>query len=328
MKKFTAIAAIVAATICSCSKQEVIPVCEETSPATGKVSLNINVPLPETKATATTGEATVNSLQVFIFNSAGTALEAYGSGTTSSVSVSVSVGTKKIAAVVNADPVTGITNLAQLKAKTTLLGDNSLTSFLMFGETDAVSVLADASVTVEVSRLVARVGIASVTNAMTLEQYRNEPISVVKIYLVNVVGNSNYGSDATATVWYNQMMEEGSVPELLCDELTATTVAYEASYSTPHYFYCYPNPTSEDSSSATWSARKTRLVVETVIGGKTWYYPLTIPSIQANYSYVISGLTITRLGSEDPDIPISTGSATFTVQVVPWIDGGMGAVTI
>lgn len=327
MKKILAFAAFAASILCSCSKQDVRPSVEGENSSAGKVNLNISVP-GATKVTDISSEDAVNSLQVFVFNSAGTSLEAYSSGTSSSLSVSVSTGTKKIAAVVNAGTVTGITNLAQLRAVTSGLEDNSVGSFLMYGETEPVSVLSDASVTVSVARLVARVGIASVTNSMTLEQYRNAPIRIVKIYLVNAVGNSNFSSTAEIGTWYNPQSENGGVPGLLCENLSSASVAYGASHEVGHYFYCYPNPTEEDSTAQTWCPRKTRLVVETEIAGNTWYYPVTVPGIKPNYSYLISNLTITRLGSDNPDEPIVTGSATFTVEVVPWTDGGMGSVTI
>lgn len=327
MKKISIIVALAAAAICSCTKQDAQSASGSASDLTGKVNLCISVPT-QTKVTDISSEDAVNSLQVFVFNSAGTSLEAYSSGSASSLSVSVSTGTKKIAAVVNAGAVPGITTLAQLRAVTTSLDDNSAGSFLMYGETEPVSVLSDASVTVSVARLVARVGIASVTNAMTLEQYRSTPIRIARIYLVNVVGNSNFASDAVASSWLNPRSESGSVSGLLCETLPSVTVAYEASHGTGHYFYCYPNAVTTDSSSPDWCPRMTRLVVEAVIDGNTWYYPVTIPEIRPNYSYTISNLTITRPGAASPDEPVTTGSAAFSVEVVPWTDGGTGSVTI
>ena len=94
----------------------------------------------------------------------------------------------------------------------------------------------------------------------------------------------------------------------LYDAVTDGQVADGESYRTEHFFYCYPNET----------ATKTRLVIEAEIGGYTYYYPLTLDEVAANTAYTYN-LTITRLGSDSPNVPVADGAVNFTVTVKDWV---------
>jgi len=308
-------AAAAAACVCSCSKQEDSSRC----PSGGQARLTISVPRAETKADLD-AEKAVNNLQVYVFNEAGTQLEAYASANASSVEISVTLGNKKIAALVNHDPVQDATNVTVLQNKVSDLSENAVDSFVMYGET-AVPVTADDNVTVNVARLVSRVVINKITNAISVEQYRTENIVLKAVYLINAAGKTNFKSAyaPAAGEYYNCLENEGDVPTLLMSSYGDAAVANGASNSSVKRLYCCPNPVTEDSSADTWSPRLTRLVVETEIAGNTWYYPITLDGpVLANTSYEIPELRITRLGSTDPDTPLEIGSATFTVEVTPW----------
>ena len=81
--------------------------------------------------------------------------------------------------------------------------------------------------------------------------------------------------------------------------------------------YCYPNPTGTDANGGTFSPRKTRLVIEVQIDTRTFYYPITLASVERNTHYSITNLTITRLGSSDPDYPVNSAQITFDLTVEP-----------
>lgn len=99
------------------------------------------------------------------------------------------------------------------------------------------------------------------------------------------------------------------------------SLTYNTTYSVKHHFYGYPNPVATDANAGSWTPRKTRLVVEATLGGEVCYYPVTLDKMQRNTEYIIN-LTVTRLGSPDPDTPVTTGEASFTVEVKDWVDGG------
>ena len=120
--------------------------------------------------------------------------------------------------------------------------------------------------------------------------------------------------------------KDGDLPSLLnSKDLTAAVASSSAPYSVAHYFYCYPNPATAGKAG---SARCTRLVVEASINGKLCYYPISISDIKNNHTYNISELVITRIGSENPDTPVSYSQATFTVTVNSWEEGSDTSVTI
>ena len=117
------------------------------------------------------------------------------------------------------------------------------------------------------------------------------------------------------------------------------------------YFYVMPNDVpwgyDDDADAGTadvfgpcggtpWSARHTKLVIETQYAGKTYYYSIPIAEngvypmgddsddgtgyagIRANYSYEIEELELTRLGSTNPDEPTVAASVNFNITVKSW----------
>ena len=272
-----------------------------------EVELAVSVPQALTKATDTEGEETVESLQVFVFRKDG-ALDAWSSAQASSLTLKCPAGDKDIVAVVNAPEIT-ISDKTALEEAVTQLSDNAKGRYVMYGS-KAETVVASSSIEVPVSRKVARIAIHKITNAFSLEQYQDSELELSRIYLVNVAGDAAYGKDAVPSVWHNMMQLDGS------------------SYSVPHYFYCYPNGTEQDSSDEVWSARYTRLVVEVKVDGLPYYYPVSVPDIKSNHKYEITELKITRLGSDSPDEPVSVQEASFTVSVQDWTPGTSGTVEI
>ena len=99
--------------------------------------------------------------------------------------------------------------------------------------------------------------------------------------------------------------------------------------TTPYLFYCYPNSTTTDATgwSSSFTARKTRLVVAATIGGTKYYYPVVIDTPARNTAYTVE-LTITGLGSTDPDKPVQKGSITASVTVEGWASGAVYNETI
>ncbi len=90
-------------------------------------------------------------------------------------------------------------------------------------------------------------------------------------------------------------------------------------------FYAFKNDVTEanDSFNGAFTAEsteRTRLVVAATWDGTQCWYPVTIPSPQAGYSYDVS-LTITGPGSDDPNKPVVHGNIAITVTVTPWTGG-------
>ena len=77
-----------------------------------------------------------------------------------------------------------------------------------------------------------------------------------------------------------------------------------------------------------FTAKQTVLTVVATVDNKIQYYPVVLNSALArNTSYTV-GLTITGLGSDDPDKPVTKGSIAVTITVDGWTAGAVYDETI
>ena len=74
--------------------------------------------------------------------------------------------------------------------------------------------------------------------------------------------------------------------------------------------------------SAGFTPQRSVLVVAATVKGETYYYPVVLDAstLERNTSYTV-GLTVTSLGSKDPNEPVDKGSAAVTVTVDGWKAG-------
>lgn len=272
-----------------------------------EIQLTVNLPDAVTKVTGTVSDSKIAGIQIFVFDKNGI-YETSSSGSGSSLSLTCTSGEKQIVALANAPTVTGIDNISKLRSKTSDLKDCTASSIVMAGEVRK-TLTASSTISMSVERLAAKVAVAQIKPDFELAQHKQLSFKVKAIYLINVAGDKAYLSANTPSVWYNKAryIAETS-PAFIYDAVTAGEVASGSAYTKEHYFYCYPNTTST----------KTRLVVEAEVGGYTYYYPVTLNSVAANTSYTYN-LTITRLGSESPDVPVEDGTVKFTVTVKDWV---------
>ena len=185
---------------------------------------------------------------------------------------------------------------------------------------------------VRVNRLAAKVEIDQIVHATN----NDASISITGIYLINVNTQCNFNKEVPQYEWRQKQAytsSETNVVKKTADILaTPVNIPRDGSYTTPHYFYCYPNLTTTDSSASTWSPRYTRLVVEAKYNGVTCYYPINIVGtnklLESNKLYKIESLRITGPGSSSPDVPIAKGSIDFSIHVSPWGTGFNNNVTI
>ena len=350
MKKTLFIMAAIAAIVCSCDPDKDCIPCQEE----GKGTLNVSLDFEDegqTKATsyvtAQTYETKVNDVQVLVFDSTG-ALNAFvdADTKTSGISISTTAGSKTVWAVVNGPDLSSITTLSALQSTAVDLGANSTseaTGFVMAGSATCTVGSSAATASVAVKRLVARVALQKINNSLPGSY---GALTVNNVTLINVAGNQNLAGTASVSTWYNKMgrkdgatatgqIIDGSTYMASHPTLTfksvGTSVANGASLTptTPYLFYTYQNLTANDANgwSSTFSARKTRLVVAATIGGTKYYYPVVIDTPARNTAYTVE-LTITGLGSTDPDKPVVKGSINASVTVQGWSAGAVYEETI
>ena len=213
----------------------------------------------------------------------------------------------------------------------------------MAGSTSCNVTTSSQNVNVTVRRFVSRVALQKVNNALPASY---GAMTINNVTLINVVGNQNLAGAATASTWYNKMgRKDGSTTSshiidgstYLASHPTLTFKSVESSVangvshtpSTPYLFYTFPNSTITDVCGwvSPFTARKTRLVVAATISGKKYYYPVVIDTPIRNYAYTVE-LTITGLGSTDPDKPVSKGAINASVTVEGWATGSIYDETI
>lgn len=276
-------------------------------------------------------EQRINRWAVYVFNSSGNYVthgtQTSVSNNSTSIRKTLAVGTYTVCAVVNYPtgwtPPSNVT-LNSLKGTSSSLADNSATSLVMFGQEDNVSITATSTgKAIRVYRLVARLGIQSIRVQMTSAFYASQPFLLKGVYVTNVMSETTFGTDANASsstysnrnMWYNTMgwMTSGSRTNPACPQAivgdrglgtngNGVSIAQNGTYSTAHYFYVCPNTYSgTDTHAATWSRRRTRIIIEGTIGGVTYYWQVNVQPQARNNSYVLAQATITRPGSTDPE---------------------------
>ena len=353
MKKTLLLMAAVAAMVCSCDKDGDCVPCQKEEEQEQKAALRVSLNLegdPQTRATnyvtAQAYETAVNDVQIFVFDSKG-ALATYldADTKTSDITINTIYGQKTVYAVVNGPDLSGITTQDALEHTAVDLGANSTTTskgFVMVGSNACNVSGTTATVSISVKRLVARVALQKITNSLP-DSYGS--LTVNSVMLINVAGNQNLECTASISTWYNKMgRKDGASATQIIDGTTTLashptltfmsvgkSVANGGSLapSTPYLFYTYQNNSTSEGNgwSNTFSARKTRLVVTATIGGTKYYYPVSISNPQRNTAHTVE-LTITGLGSTDPDILVQKGAITATVTVDPWQNGAVYNETI
>lgn len=299
--------------------------------------------------TAQTYESQINKIQLFVFDSAGDLNYYKNLGTTTSASINTTQGAKTVWAIVNGPDLSDIKTMAALKAKAVDLADNSKTAatgFVMSGSNTCTVGASTASCAITVKRIAARVALVSVKNELPAGY---GSLKIERVWLSNVVGNQNLEGSASPATWYNKEgradestrnathIIDGSTYKASCPDLTfksiAQTVNNGSSYapSTPDLFYCYANSsaTAPDGFKSTFAAQRSVLVIAATVDGTLYYYPVILDSgvISRNTSHTVA-LTISGLGSDDPNKPVEKGSISATVSVAGWEAGAVYEETI
>ena len=282
-----------------------------------------------------TNEDAVNYIQIFSFNDNGS-VDAFSNridvrnSAEKVVTLACAFGTKTIYALVNAPSVNNVSSSNDLLAITSDLSNNSPNSFVMIGSKSITvnSNNARSTVSVNVKRLVARLGIKKITRDFS-ESYNNFKIEAVSVK--HAARNTNYALTAAPSGWYNDTqnhriyfngqqaagheydrVNSQNVVTLLTDYAINYPLADSASYETENYFYVYPND---------GSVKSTLLTIEvSYTTGNTTnyrYYPISLPenvSIESNKTYTIGEVKLTRIGGTKDD----ADEIVFEVVVEDW----------
>ena len=311
----------------SCSKTE------NVSDTGSESVLHLSI-LPQTRASGAghgvqSDDNIVKTLEIFIFRAEGNdagvldtykKFEAEELTSLSNLSVNTTTGLKHIYAVANShrENWAGVQSLSQFKETCARLQSENLKDFTMTGSVEAM-LQSSTSVTFAVSRLVARVELSSVKTSFSGTPYQGIRLENVKVYLTNVVSERFY-ADGTlpenAVILNSKMAVAGDINNCAMSGMLYEQIMQEIGatvYETPHYFYCYPNETENE----TDEARFTKLVIQADLNGNTYYYPIPIENIERNSAYSLS-VNIMRPGTLDPEQPLEKGTLDVTLNVLDW----------
>ena len=326
--------AFVALTSLACSKDNPS---EQAAQQTQMATLEVNVAEGITTRATSVNDANIGSaagdIQVLVFNNEGDLL-AYGvnAASSSTISISIPTGTVECHAVVNSsDDLSNISTKTNFLKRLSHLKNNTTSRMEMLGNVSKTVAAGTNSVSIAVKRFASKVQIDKITPAFAAPAHRAMEFKLVGIYLINVNGTCPYTMIPTgaseSTSWYNKRKYvSGDCNHLITDKFSThvimqTSAGEVTPYCTPHYLYCYPNPITTDVSTTTWSERISRLVVETTLGGTTYYYSVNIPTPQCNTVYQITNMKITGLGTDTPDAVVQKGSLSVSLTVTDWSTG-------
>lgn len=199
---------------------------------------------------------------------------------------------------------------SQLLDYSSSLSSNAPDALIMFG-TKNLPQLPSGITEIPLYRLCSKVAIAKISVRMDDPVYSAQEFTLKAIYLTNVYTMASYAGDhpvpsADPLCWYNAKDWHGSGNLRTLDILTGdrglnVTIPNGGSYETLHTYYAYPNAAEEDTDQDDWAPRHTRLVIEATLGGKRYYYPITLPTMKRNNCYTVTEAIIRKPGSLDPE---------------------------
>ena len=309
-------------TILSCSKAP------SDSPVPGTIDITVSIRQDApSRATDVTyaDESHIGNLQVFVFRDG--KLEDYkDAGNATSATLTITAGKKTVWALVNAAPLSGITDENGLSGHVSHLSDNRRDAFVMSGS--VTKDLTDGgTLEIPVRRLASRVSVGKVTTGFKYA-LADASLTLDAVWLVNVAADAPF-SGGMPVEWANKLGHfDTGYDALLYDRVNAV-VNNNTPHIREHVFYPYPNPTETVSHESTWCPRHTMLVLEVTLEEKKGYYAVELPTLERNKSYVIGEIHLTHRPGENPYVPVETGEATVPIIVKEWETGvDLGTITI
>ncbi len=269
-------------------------------------------------------ENRINSVQLYIFNSEGEYIQKI-TGNSSEYELTIPGGRCTLCCFVNTPELPARPSSAEeLFLSESYLWNNNRESFQMTG-TAIVDVDSDMELEILLRRIVAKVQ-CIIRRDFGNSHLANMAFTIQRIYLTNVAGKNNYALTAMQGdegLWYNKMEYlENSCDNLICGSFIKKPLAENDSLLIGESLYPYPNSSEDCFDRTTWSARKTRLVIEATLGETLWYYPITLEKTAANTHYLYD-ITITREGVSHPEEPVTDpGTIKTIVKISEWNEGG------
>lgn len=317
MSKTNFIAAIAAAcALVACTEKTVdLPSVNDDE----RVSVQLEAMTSETKTLLEADGDELNDLQFLLFDADGT-LEAYKRETSvTKCDLVCTKGWKTVVVIANSKTeLSSVETMEELKTYKSDLFENTATACVMEGAAK-VNVENSRTINVTLSRHVARIILNNLTVDFELDYLKTAEVKLKAVYMINLVGEKYFqSSEVESQVWYNKMNPDVVAKDIVYDDCGSVELTNGITYDTQHRFFFYPNANHTDRTDTEWSPRATKCVVELLVDGTTYYYPMALTyNTYSNYDYLIN-LTITRLGSDSPDQTVIKNTLGNNIYVASW----------
>ena len=351
-----ALSLLMISSLSSCNRDDTTPgesLEQQQQQPMGSLSLTIECDMPQstdtraiTPYTTVEGyEATLLKAEIFVFDATSGLLNSYQNLPILSISdghlptqtLPCTQGSKHVYAIINGGPISGLSAVRTedaLIALTSDLSKNDRTGangFLMMGRKDITVSGENQACSITAKRLAFRVVLQKVTNnsglgALSLKAVflinsaKQLPLSMADESTMPIADAPGYNvaGKKTGSDDFVVSSTTSDVPSMLYQDHVAT-VATGNSITTRKLVYGYPHTAT--------GTGNVRLVVLATLGGQDYYYPMDIPEPHSNDTYSVE-LTIRNIGSDDPNVPVETGSAAVTITVDGWTSREGIAATI
>ena len=276
-------------------------------------------------------------IDIFVFNNDGLGrLDSYQrieACLTDKIPAASRMGDKILAVIANsgkdASDWAEVNSIAGLYDTMSDIADENPASPLMCGIAD-VSMGSEQECTIEMAPLLASVCLKSIRCDFSGRPYAGAPLTDVRAYLINVsaqVPLFRQDDFIPAEIINAAGLSDYDMGRMLHPEMLFSRIENPIgpdAVSPGINLYCYPNTSREESIGSPY----TRLVIEGKILGKTFYYPININRNSGNQNRTGDGIfrscryvfdvTITRCGTNDPDIPADPSMIKINMMPEPW----------
>lgn len=188
----------------------------------------------------------------------------------------------------------------------------------------------EAYANVELVPLLAKISLTGLRCDFSGKEYADEKIGNVRIYLTNISSRATlFGETDAPSSYVNFMgyreedMKHMRYPAMACRDGVADLGRNSAVFSRV-CLYCYPNTCPVETAGSPF----TRLVIEGMIQGRKYYWPVNVNRPGYGYGSGVAGIsrgahyaldiTITGKGTDDPELPASGHQIKINSRVLPW----------
>ncbi|MEQ3163838.1 FimB/Mfa2 family fimbrial subunit [Parabacteroides goldsteinii] len=299
----------------ACSNED-----ESIAPQEGSLVVDLSSVAAVSKATETGigSESHLNTVIVYAFNSDGALYSeprtiSAGNASQTSLTWQLPVGSYTIAAVSGLSQLSSVT-ASTLPSQVVALTDNTREKFVMYGATNVtISAGETASAQIDVARVLAGVKLVDIKTQFAEsvpEIYKNAVKTLASIKIVGSKANALLSGAANASA---AATDDDNMTKAVFADANAITIT---------------NDGDVDVSNLTTAARAyacpgeiTRITIGVNYSGVgTRYYSVGSQTLQFNTMYGLD-ITITGIGSEDPDTPTPVGNGNYTIKAQDWSTG-------